>query len=192
LDNSISNIEWLAFSDYGVPENWGESRVSGSIRIGLQELRYETGDGLNLRDFVNCGGWGVLGCVTLYKKAVCWRTDKGKPCAMKLVLTFHWRHCHRCLQHFCIGVTPTSVSGCLISRYRRDAYCCVRPADQQIPSWRLLLCPALWSADTVMTRKLLCPVLWSADTVMTRKLLCPALWSADTVMTRKLLCPALW
>jgi len=40
-------MDWLALSDDGVPENWGESRVSGSIIIGLQELRYETGDGLN-------------------------------------------------------------------------------------------------------------------------------------------------
>ena len=73
----------------------------------------------------------------------------------------------------------------------RDAYCCVRPSDQQIPSWSLLLCPALWSAHTVMTRKLLCPALWPADSVVTRKLFCPVRWS-DSVMTRKLLCPVRW
>jgi hypothetical protein len=33
-------------------------------------------------------------------------------------------------------VTPTAVSVPLISRYRRDACCSVRPSDHQIPPWR--------------------------------------------------------
>ena len=139
---------------------------------------------------------------------------------MKLILTFNWRHCRRCVQHFCADVTPTAVSGPLISRYRHDAYYCVRPSDQQIPSWRLLLCPALWSAGTVVTpttvsgrlisrycRDAYCSVRASDQQILSwRVLLCPALSSPDTFMTRialsgplisryswgVLLYPALW
>ena len=127
------------------------------VWVDLSEMVFKNCDMKQGMDLIArfCKLYGLRGvrvCYGVrYKKTVCWRADKGKPCTMKLVLMFNWRRCHHCLQHFCAGVTPTVVSGPLISRYRRDAYCCIRSADQQIPSWRLLLYPARWSADTAVT-----------------------------------------
>ena len=73
----------------------------------------------------------------------------------------------------------------------RDACCCVRPSDQQIPSWREI---ALSGPLISRCRRDAYRCVRPSDQQIPSwcLLLCPALWSLVTVVTRKLLCSVRW